>query len=55
MKPQQRIVQVMSAALIAVALLTACRKEVPLPPVPTPEKDPKPTAQAAEAPLWLVG
>lgn len=56
MPPQQRFVQVMSAALMAVALLTACRKEVPPPPLPKPEKTPKPTVAAvAVGAIWRVG
>ena len=41
MKPRKRLVQLTSAALVAVAVLTACRKEVP-PPAPTPNEVPKP-------------
>jgi hypothetical protein len=39
MKP--RLAQLMTAALIAVAALTACRKEV-APPLPAPDEVPKP-------------
>ena len=46
MKPQQSLVQLMSGALIAVAALTACRKEVPL-PKPAPEEVPKPKGDAS--------
>ena len=51
MKP--RFVQLMTATLIAVATLAACRKEVPPPPTPTPTPDqnPKPTVGAAGAVL----
>lgn len=46
MKPQQRLVQLMSGAVIAVAALTACRKEVPL-PKPAPDEVPKPKVDAS--------
>jgi hypothetical protein len=39
----------MAAALAAVVALTACRKEVPTPPVPVPSQDPKPKVQTAYA------
>jgi hypothetical protein len=41
MKP--RFAQVMTGALLAAAALAACRKEVPPPPLPTPDKEPRPT------------
>lgn len=44
MKPQQRLLQITSGVVIAVAALSACRKEVPPPnPTPAPERQPKPT------------
>ncbi|MGQ3051016.1 MAG: hypothetical protein ACT6S0_04460 [Roseateles sp.] len=44
MRPQQRLVQVMSGIVITLAVLTACRKEVPPPnPIPAPDRLPKPT------------
>jgi hypothetical protein len=43
MKP--RLAQMMTAALIAVAVLTACRKEV-APPLPGPDEVPKPKVAA---------
>ena len=49
MKPQQRLLQVVSCAVLAMAALTACRKEVPL-PTPSPDRDPKPTLQANAEP-----
>lgn len=57
MKPKQRLVQVMSAALVALAALSACRREVPQPPTPVPERTPKPTVvltQFAAADLLLA-
>ena len=39
-----RPAQLMTGALIAVAALSACRKEVP---TPAPDREPKPTVQAA--------
>lgn len=50
-----RFVQLTTALLIAVAALAACRKEVQ-PPIPTPDRTPKPTvdAGARSAALWLV-
>lgn len=56
MKP--RFAQLTAGGLIAVAALTACRKEVPL-PLPAPDPLPKPTVQArylasaGSAALWL--
>lgn len=44
MKP--RYPQLMTGALIAIAALAACRKEVPA-PLPTPERDPKPTVNVS--------
>lgn len=41
MKP--RLAQVMTTALVAATALAACRKEVPPPPLPTPDKAPRPT------------
>ncbi|MEO6280357.1 hypothetical protein [Roseateles sp.] len=52
MKP--RIAQLMTGALIAVGGLAACRKEVPPPPLPTPDKAPKPTVQTGYAPASTV-
>lgn len=51
MKPEQRIVQLMSGVVITLAMLAACRKEVPpLNPTPAPDRLPKPmTSQAAVA------
>lgn len=46
MKP--RFVQVMTGLMIAVAALSACRKEVPV-PVPKPDEVPRPTTQVAWA------
>ncbi|KQW44704.1 MULTISPECIES: hypothetical protein [unclassified Roseateles] len=44
MKPQQRLLQVTSGIVITLAVLTACRKEVPPPnPIPAPDRLPKPT------------
>jgi len=40
MSPRQRLQQMTAAALVAVAALTACRKEVP--PPPGPDELPKP-------------
>jgi hypothetical protein len=40
MSPRQRLQQMTAAALVAVAALTACRKEVP--PPPGPQELPKP-------------
>jgi len=56
MKP--RLAQLMTGALIAMAALTACRKEVPT-PLPSPDQSPKPTVQtsyfasAGSTALWL--
>ncbi|MFT7775993.1 hypothetical protein [Roseateles sp.] len=36
-----------AAALMVLSSLAACRKEVPLPPLPAPDKEPKPVTQAA--------
>ena len=44
MKP--RFAQLMTGALVAMAALTACRKEVPA-PVPKPDEVPRPTTLAA--------
>ena len=44
MKP--RFAQLMTAALLAMAALTACRKEVPA-PLPAPDQVPKPTVQTS--------
>ena len=44
MKP--RFAQLMTGALVAMAALTACRKEVPA-PLPSPDQAPKPTVQAS--------
>ncbi|WP_457419901.1 hypothetical protein [Roseateles sp. P5_E7] len=44
MKP--RLVQLMTGALVAMAALTACRKEVPT-PLPSPDQAPKPTVQTS--------
>ena len=46
MKP--RLMQVMTGLLVAVAALTACRKEVPA-PVPKPDEVPRPTTMLALA------
>jgi len=43
-----RTLRRVTAALIAVSALAACRKEVPLPPVPAPDKEPKPVTRAAQ-------
>ena len=48
MKPQQRLAQLTTGVLIAVAALTACRKEVPPPPLPKPEEVPKPKVEMAQ-------
>jgi hypothetical protein len=45
MKPS--LTQMMTAALIAVAALTACRKEV-APPLPAPDEVPKPKVQTSD-------
>lgn len=56
MKP--RFAQLTAGGLIAVAALSACRKEVPA-PLPTPDPSPKPTVQASYlasaggAALWV--
>ena len=56
MKP--RLAQLMTGAVVAMAALTACRKEVPA-PLPSPDQAPKPTLQtshyasARTAALWL--
>lgn len=54
MKP--RLARLMTGTLIAVAALSACRREVPPPPTPTPtpDRDPKPTVQA-RLPALLIG
>jgi hypothetical protein len=46
MKP--RFAQLMTGVLIALAALAACRKEVPPPPIPKPDKEPQPTVQARQ-------
>lgn len=50
-----RPAQLMTCALIAMAALSACRKEVP---TPTPDREPKPTVQVAGRVLaggaWLA-
>lgn len=53
MKP--RFVQLTAVLLIAVAALAACRKEVQ-PPLPTPDRTPKPEVDAGTraAVLWLA-
>ena len=45
MKPGPRFVQLTSVAMLTIAALAACRKEVPS-PTPSPDRDPKPTVQA---------
>jgi hypothetical protein len=47
MKP--RLALLMSAALISAAALGACRREVPPPPTPTPDKEPVPRTLAQPA------
>ncbi|MCE4555483.1 hypothetical protein [Pelomonas cellulosilytica] len=44
MKPQQ-LALLVSGALLALVVLSACRKEVP--PTPAPDNPPKPTVLAA--------
>jgi hypothetical protein len=40
-----RLVQLVTGAVVALAALSACRREVPTVPVPVPDQTPKPKTQ----------
>lgn len=53
MSPRQRFQQMTAAALVAVAALSACRKEVP--PPPTPDEVPRPKTESGRYALVTAG
>ncbi len=57
MKPGQRLLSLVSGVMITLAVLTACRKEVPPPPTPAPvpEQNPKPRVQVTAYAAWGHG
>ncbi len=48
-----RLLQLMTGLVVALAALTACRREVPTPPAPIPDKEPRPSVSTAYAAAWL--
>lgn len=49
MRPGQRLLQLLAGVTVAIAALSACRREVPPPPTPTPipDRDPAPSVHFA--------